>query len=156
MTCQRAGWDGPYVHFARVPLRRLWDLLTVSISFIVPLILSLRTQRTLFPRHRLQGSSHSHSCHPKSADSSWLHIRLWPMKQAREQPRKPRVSPPQSGFAVVGGRVWILVCTLWWLLLPSLYFVAFLWCAQLQLVWSYLLLEKHLFVSIEAINKMIF
>lgn len=154
MACQQAGWDGTSAHFARVPLCRLWDRLTVSISFIVPLILSLRTQRTLFPRHRLQGSGHSHLCHPKSADSSWLHIRLWPMTQAREQARKPRVSPPQSGF--VGGRVWILVCTLWWLLLPSLYFVAILLHAQLKLVWSYLLLEKHLFVSIEALNEMIF
>lgn len=144
MTCQQAGWDGTSAHFARVPLCRLWDRLTVSISFIVPLILSLRTQRILFPRHRLQGSGHSHLCHPKSADSSWLHIRLWPMTQAREQARKPRVSPPQSGFAVVGGRVWIWVCTLWWLLLPSLYFVAILLHAQLKLVWSYLLLEKHL------------
>lgn len=156
MTCQQAGWDGTSAHFARVPLCRLWDRLTVSISFIVPLILSLRTQRTLFPRHRLQGSGHSHLCHPKSADSSWLHIRLWPMTQAREQARKPRVSPPQSGFAVVGGRVWIWVCTLWWLLLPSLYFVAILLHAQLKLVWSYLLLEKHLFVSTEALNEMIF
>lgn len=86
LQASKPGWDGHYAYFARVPLCRLWNLLTISIPFIVSFILSLTTWTTLFPYFcstAIQATPHQVTL-PGS--------RKWPTAQAREQSCKPRVS----------------------------------------------------------------
>lgn len=153
IDCRPASWwDGCYVYFSRVPLFRLWNLLNISIPFIVSLTLSLRTGRTLFPQHMPPQEFLSQSFRPP-------HNR-WPFLAPHQTVTngtgqgagmQTQSVPLHCGLEGDGGWEWIFVSTVLWLLLPPLYFVVLLLWVQLKLVWSSLATRKASFYFLKKL-----